>query len=79
MATKPAEAADGKQNQKGDGWQPTYQMKPKDDQRFIPADVKGIIEEILNRQLKDVAYDAQTCKQLSLKLSEEVRDKVKGV
>lgn len=37
----------------------TYQLEPKDDERFYPSKVKKIIEAILNEKLKGTVYDSQ--------------------
>jgi hypothetical protein len=28
-------------------WEPTYRMKPNDDERFVPKEVEAIIKEVM--------------------------------
>lgn len=36
----------------------TYQLEPKEDERFYPSRAKAIIEEILNEKLKGTTYNS---------------------
>ena len=36
----------------------TYQLEPKEDERFYPSRVKTLIEETLNEKLKGTAFDS---------------------
>ncbi|XP_031563633.1 tctex1 domain-containing protein 1-B-like [Actinia tenebrosa] len=53
----------------------TYKMIP--DQKFIPGKTKAYIREILEKHLKEKEYDEKKAKELCLKLSEEIKHKVK--
>jgi len=33
-------------------WEPTFRMKPKDDERFVPTAVEKIIKESMEKKLK---------------------------
>lgn len=44
---------------------------------FFTAVVKQLIEEVLVRTLTDVTYDPTVCRDLSLRISEEVKSQVK--
>lgn len=43
-------------------WEPTYRMKPRDDERFIPRQVESIIRDIMDKKLKKAKFDDQKCK-----------------
>lgn len=36
----------------------TFQLEPKEDERFYPSKAKVIIEAVFNEQLKGTAYDS---------------------
>ena len=36
----------------------TYQLEPKEDERFYPSRVKTLIEETLNEKLKGTSFDS---------------------
>ncbi|XP_074615275.1 dynein light chain Tctex-type protein 2B-like [Acropora palmata] len=55
----------------------TYRMAPDPQKKFSPAVVKQLIEEVLVRTLTDVTYDPTVCRDLSLRISEEVKSQVK--
>jgi hypothetical protein len=35
----------------------TYQLEPKEDERFYPTRAKGIIEQVFTEKLKGTVYD----------------------
>lgn len=55
----------------------TYRMAPDPQKKFSPALVKQITEEVLVRTLTDVNYDPKVCRDLSLRICEEVKSQVK--
>lgn len=58
-------------------WEPTYRMKPKDEERFVPQKVEQIIKEVMEAKLSKATYDEEQSKQLALDLCAEVKAKVK--
>ena len=55
----------------------TYKLEPE--VKFQPDKVKGIIESVLESQLKDEKYDPKSCKQLVLTLSEIIKSHIKDL
>lgn len=43
-------------------WEPTYRMKPRDEERFIPRQVEAIIKDIMDKKLKKAKFDDSKCK-----------------
>lgn len=56
------------------GWVPTYALKPKENEKFVPKQAKEIVENILENSCKSVQYNAEKCQVLSMELSEQIRD-----
>ena len=59
-------------------WEPTYLMKPKDDEKFVPHEVEAIVKSTMQERLKDIKWEEDKCKALSLELCSEIKEKVKG-
>ena len=59
-------------------WEPTYRMEPKEGCRFQAFKVDAILREVLDSTLTDFEYEHEAAKELSLKLSDQVREKVQG-
>ena len=53
----------------------TYRIEP--DRKFSPSAAETIIKEVLEQYLKDEKYDPKACRQLSLTLSQIIKDRVK--
>lgn len=53
----------------------TYRIEPE--RKFSPSEAEAIIKEVLELYLKDEKYDAKACRQLSLTLSQIIKDRVK--
>jgi len=60
-------------------WEPTFRMKPRDDERFVPREVEVIIREIMEKKLRKAKFDDQKCKVLALELCTEIKEKVKDL
>lgn len=60
-------------------WEPTYRMKPRDEEKFMPRAVENIIKEIMDKKLKKAKFDDQKCKVLALELCTEIKEKVKDL
>lgn len=71
-------AEGGKSRQVIEIWEPTFQMKPADSERFVPADVEKIIKECMTTKLANAKYEDDRCKVMALELCAEIKDKVKG-
>mmetsp|Transcript_23676 Transcript_23676/g.38949 ORF Transcript_23676/g.38949 Transcript_23676/m.38949 type:complete len:119 (+) Transcript_23676:84-440(+) len=52
-------------------------LVPKDIEKFIPNKVKIQINEVFNKRLKDLSYDASAAPELTKQLCDEIRDRVK--
>lgn len=55
----------------------TYQLEPKEDERFYPSKARAIIEEILNERLKGSAFNASKSAEVTDDLSQQIRSRVK--
>eukprot|EP00695_Tsukubamonas_globosa_P001196 TRINITY_DN214_c0_g1_i2.p1 TRINITY_DN214_c0_g1~~TRINITY_DN214_c0_g1_i2.p1 ORF type:complete len:162 (+),score=51.20 TRINITY_DN214_c0_g1_i2:55-486(+) len=55
----------------------TYRLEPKAGEKFSPLKVKEVLEEILDRRLKDKKYDPEECTNLTKELCTEIQNKVK--
>jgi len=60
-------------------WEPTFRMKPKDDERFVPTAVEKIIKESMEKKLKKAKFDDEKCKTLALELCSEIKERVKAL
>jgi len=58
-------------------WEPTYRMKPSENEKFIPKAVENIIKDIMDKRLKKAKFDDLKCKQLALELCAEIKESVK--
>lgn len=58
-------------------WEPTYRMKPNENEQFLPRQVESIIKEIMDKKLKKAKFDDAKCKVLALELCAEIKEKVK--
>lgn len=55
----------------------TYQLEPKEDERFFPSKVKAIIQDVMNEKLKGMVFDANKSAEVTEELSQSIRTKVK--
>ena len=51
----------------------TYQLEPRDNERFLPAVVKRVVEEVLNQQLDGQEYDSETAQPRALEISDIIK------
>jgi len=58
-------------------WEPTYRLKPKDSERFVPIDVRNVIQEVVERKLKKQKYEDEKCKALTMEVCAEIKEEVK--
>ncbi len=60
---------------------PTYRTEPKEDQKFDPAAVKSVVDAIFLEQIekKNLVWDEEECRELSLDLCDEIKEKVKAL
>ena len=60
---------------------PTYRTEPKEDQKFDPAAVKEVVDAIFLEQIekKNLVWDEEECRELSLDLCDEIKEKVKAL
>jgi len=56
----------------------TYQMEPKEEERFYPSKVKKEIRRILEERLKDETYDHASAALLTEELTKTIRDRLKN-
>eukprot|EP00295_Goniomonas_pacifica_P001640 CAMPEP_0175818844 /NCGR_PEP_ID=MMETSP0107_2-20121207/7759_1 /TAXON_ID=195067 ORGANISM="Goniomonas pacifica, Strain CCMP1869" /NCGR_SAMPLE_ID=MMETSP0107_2 /ASSEMBLY_ACC=CAM_ASM_000203 /LENGTH=132 /DNA_ID=CAMNT_0017131065 /DNA_START=50 /DNA_END=448 /DNA_ORIENTATION=- len=57
----------------------TYVMKPQEHETFRAAEVKKILEAVLEARLKGKKYDANESAQMSKELCIEIKEKVKAI
>jgi len=62
-----------------DVWEPTFRMKPKDNEKFVPKAVEEIIKDVFEKRLKKAKFDDQKCKTMALELCSEIKDRVKDL
>ena len=55
----------------------TYQLEPKEDERFLPAPVKKIIEEVLAQKLEGQTYDNLAAQTQALEISDIIKQRCK--
>ena len=55
----------------------TYQLKPTSEQAFKPSKVETTMQQVLEDKLKDVKYDPMEISDLSKKLSDKIKSKIK--
>jgi len=60
-------------------YQPTYRMKPKENQRFVPQAVETIIKKEMEDYVKNAKFEDEECKKLALELCSKIKDKVKAL
>ena len=56
----------------------TYRLEPRENERFYPSKVKGVIEDIILRNVKDKDYDHATAKTLAESIADQIRASVKA-
>jgi hypothetical protein len=56
------------------GWVPTFALKPKENEKFVPKQAKAIVEELVEKSCKGLTYAADKCQALSMQLAEQIRD-----
>src|SRR4051812_46840217 len=61
-----------------ENWEPTYRMKPSENEKFVPRAVEAIIKDVMDKKLKKAKFDDAKCKLLALELCSEIKEKVKG-
>ncbi|XP_013388467.1 tctex1 domain-containing protein 1-like [Lingula anatina] len=57
--------------------QPTYRMEPRN--KFQPGKVERAIKDVVDQRLEGCKYNPRLCKTMTRVLSEEVKEKVKGL
>ncbi len=55
----------------------TYQLEPKEDERFYPSRAKAIIESVFNEKLKGVTFDSSKSGDIAEELARIIRSRVK--
>lgn len=55
----------------------TYQLEPKEDERFYPSRAKAILEETLNEKLKGTTFNSGKSAEITEELAQLIRSKVK--
>mmetsp|Transcript_8485 Transcript_8485/g.17012 ORF Transcript_8485/g.17012 Transcript_8485/m.17012 type:complete len:133 (+) Transcript_8485:36-434(+) len=58
---------------------PTYIMHPEEDEKFLPAAVKAIAEQVLQEELGGKEYDEDEAKEWSLNVCENIKTRVKDL
>ncbi|KRX09009.1 hypothetical protein PPERSA_01896 [Pseudocohnilembus persalinus] len=56
---------------------PTYQTEPKEEERFYPSRVEELIKQVFEDQLQGMTYDPQTAHELSERLTDDLRRRIK--
>mmetsp|Transcript_14878 Transcript_14878/g.20991 ORF Transcript_14878/g.20991 Transcript_14878/m.20991 type:complete len:133 (+) Transcript_14878:34-432(+) len=57
-------------------WEPTFRMKPRDDEKFIPQEVEKVIKAVMDEKLAKAKYDDNKCKAMAMDLCSEIKAKV---
>ena len=57
----------------------TYQLEPKEENRFYPSKVKDKIKEVVDAMIKDKEYDQKEAEKLAIEISNRIRDSVKDL
>nr|AAT09065.1 dynein outer arm light chain [Bigelowiella natans] len=57
--------------------QPTYELEPSKEEKFMPHKVKQLVQSVMDSKLKDMVYDDAKVKDMSVELSRDVKDKIK--
>ncbi len=57
--------------------QPTYEMAPREGEKFLPHQVRKVVKKVMDAMLKDAKYDDAKSKQMSLDLCQAVKERVK--
>ena len=55
----------------------TYQLEPKEDERFYPSRAKAIIEAVFTEKLKDTSFDASKSADVTEELARVIRSRMK--
>eukprot|EP00954_Amorphochlora_amoebiformis_P005957 468846-Amorphochlora_amoeboformis.AAC.3 len=62
-----------------DGFQqPTYELEPRRDERFLPHQVKKVVEDVVSKKLKGMVYDDEKCKDACTDIGEAVKKRYFG-
>ena len=56
----------------------TFRLEPREHERFYPSKVKGVIEEIILRNVKDKEYDHANAKSMAESIADQIRASVKA-
>jgi len=56
-----------------------YRTEPKEEERFYPAQVKKIVNEVLNEKLENQTYDDKNAQALALDISNVVKMRCKSL
>jgi hypothetical protein len=57
----------------------TYQLEPKEDERFLPAQVKQIVNDVFTEKLQGQEYDNAAAQQQALEISEIIKRRCKNL
>eukprot|EP00275_Glaucocystis_incrassata_P001285 EC122443.1.p1 GENE.EC122443.1~~EC122443.1.p1 ORF type:complete len:130 (+),score=3.91 EC122443.1:150-539(+) len=57
----------------------TYIIGPKETEKFQPSKVRRCVQDVLSKKLNSISYDSRTASDLSRQLSDDIREKVKGL
>ena len=58
-------------------YQPTYRMEPREHERFYPAKVRAIIEQVIKTKLENQEFDHAKHKQWAEAIVVEIKDQTK--
>mgnify|MGYP001810971072 CR=1 FL=1 len=57
----------------------TFRLGPSDSQRFNVSRVQSLVSDILQNHLENMAYDHARCKDMSMKLSDEIKTRIRSI
>mmetsp|Transcript_18535 Transcript_18535/g.25772 ORF Transcript_18535/g.25772 Transcript_18535/m.25772 type:complete len:129 (+) Transcript_18535:53-439(+) len=57
--------------------QPTYELEPKKEEKFMQQKVKAVVKEVMDAKLKNMQYEDEKARKLSTEISQCVKDKIK--
>lgn len=69
---------DGKPTAPGVHLLPTYQLRPREDEKFFPAAAQRVAERVLVDELKGKVYDEERVMNWAVAIAEAVKQGVKG-
>lgn len=55
----------------------SYQLEPKEDERFYSSRAKAVIEAVFNERLKGTTFDASKSGEITEELSRVIRSRIK--